>query len=293
MELQLVLDQPQVAGPLALFPVFSDAPSAPDYVPGPSAGDLIAVGERDDGAAVPELLVWNHAETPVLLVEGETLVGAKQNRTLNLSVLIAANTKTVIPVSCLEAGRWDAPKGATRSPRHAPGDLRKFKTESVNRSVARGTGRSSDQGEVWAAVDRYATRFAVESPTAALEDVHGAIDSDVQRLVRELRPVPEQRGVIVATGSTVRSLDLFDKADTLAVYWDGLMRGYAMDAIGQPATTATLADAKAFAAMLSEAQLTEASGAGLGDELHLSSHQVTGVGLRWEGAVCHLAAFAT
>jgi hypothetical protein len=36
----------------------------------------------------------------------------------------------------------------------------------------------------------------------------------------------------------------------------------------------------------------QALAAGLGDALHLSSNQVTGVGLRWEGVVCHLAAFA-
>ena len=62
-------------------------------------------------------------------------------------------------------------------------------------------------------------------------------------------------------------------------------------ALGQPLATATLADAKAFAAVLSEAQLTEVPGAGLGEELHLSSHQVAGVGLRWDGAICHLSAF--
>jgi hypothetical protein len=292
MQLQLVLDKPQLVGPLALFPVFSDAPVAPDYLPGPHAVDVLEAREREDGAAVPELLVRNLAHVPVLLVEGETLVGAKQNRTLNVSVLVAPQTKTVVPVSCLEAGRWDAPKRATRSPRHAPSMLRASKTESVNRSIARGTGRRSDQSEVWAAVDRYAARFDVDSRTAALEDVHQSIDTDVNELVRQLEPVPEQRGVIVAIGSTVRSLDLFDKPDTLAAYWDGLVRGYAMDALGQPDATATLADAKAFAAVLGEARLTEAPGAGLGVELHLRSHQVVGSGLRWDGAVCHLAAFA-
>ena len=42
----------------------------------------------------------------VLFLEGEELVGAKQNRILNTSVLIAAHTKSKIPVSCVEAGRW-------------------------------------------------------------------------------------------------------------------------------------------------------------------------------------------
>ena len=292
MELQLVLDKPHVAGPLALFPIFSDAPAAPDYLPGPRAVDLLEVSEREDGAAVPELLVRNLADAAVLLVEGETLVGTKQNRTLNVSVLVAPHHKTVIPVSCVEAGRWDAPQRAKRSPRHAPSGLRSFKTESVNRSVERGAGRHSNQGEVWAAVDSYATRFSVDSPTAALEDVHRSVHADVERLARDLEPATEQRGVLMAIGSTVRSLDLFDKPDSLAAYWDSLVRGYALDALGQPAATATFADAKAFAARLNEATLSEVPGAGLGEELHLTSSDIVATGLRWQGAVCHLAAFA-
>jgi hypothetical protein len=294
MELQLALDHPQLAGPLALFPVFSDAPAAPDYLPGPRAADVLRVTERDNGAAVPELLVGNVGKVPVLLVEGETLVGAKQNRTLNVSVLVAANAKTVVPVSCLEAGRWGKPKRATRSPRHAPSALRSAKTASVVRAAAnRGAGESrrSDQAEVWARVDGYAARFKVDSQTAALEDVHESIAPDVTRLVRDLRPAPEQRGVIVAIGSEVRSLDLFDKPDTLAAYWDGLVRGYAMDALGARRATATLADVKAFTAGLSEGRVTEAPGVGLGTELHVDSSRIVGTGLRWEGAICHFAAF--
>jgi len=55
---------------------------------------------------VPNLAVDNKGERFVLFVEGQELRGAKQNRVLNASVLIAAHTKTVIPVSCVEQGRW-------------------------------------------------------------------------------------------------------------------------------------------------------------------------------------------
>jgi hypothetical protein len=72
------------------------------------------------------------------------------------------------------------------------------------------------------------------------------------------------------------------------------VHGYAIDALVQPHTqaTATLADAKAFAALMSEARVTDVSGIGLGEELHFTSSRIAGTGLRWEGAVCHLAAFA-
>jgi len=43
---------------------------------------------------VPELLVINQGERAVLLVDGEELVGAKQNRVLNTSVLVRGKSET-------------------------------------------------------------------------------------------------------------------------------------------------------------------------------------------------------
>jgi hypothetical protein len=47
------------------------------------------------------------------LLDGEELIGAKQNRALNLTILAPAKQVIVIPVSCVEAGRWHL----RRSPR--------------------------------------------------------------------------------------------------------------------------------------------------------------------------------
>jgi hypothetical protein len=92
MSLDLLVKDPVVSGGLALFPVFSTSPAAPHYLTGPEAdaAKVVSVGELEDGATVPTLLVENHGTDAVLLVEGETLVGAQQNRTLNVSVLVGA-----------------------------------------------------------------------------------------------------------------------------------------------------------------------------------------------------------
>ena len=42
----------------------------------------------------------------VLIPEGDELVGAKQNRTVNSTALIAADSELVLSVSCVERGRW-------------------------------------------------------------------------------------------------------------------------------------------------------------------------------------------
>ena len=71
---------------------------------GPTTGVIIS--ERPD-AEVPTLVAYNPTLSPVLLMEGETVTGGRQNRVLNVSVLIPAGATIDIPVSCVEQGRWN------------------------------------------------------------------------------------------------------------------------------------------------------------------------------------------
>src|SRR5262245_45218258 len=66
----------------------------------------LVITETDTAGRVPELAVDNPLDEKVLLYDGEELVGAKQNRILNVSVLVAEQTAVHIPVSCVEEGRW-------------------------------------------------------------------------------------------------------------------------------------------------------------------------------------------
>lgn len=295
MKLDILVKDPIVRGPLALFPLFSNAAAAPAYLTGPAAevAGVLHVGERDGGAAVPELVVHNQGELAVLLLEGETVVGAKQNRTLNVSVLVPAGVRVAVPVSCVEAGRWGSARAAKRSPRHSPADLRRRNTENVAASRARGMGARGDQGSVWEGVAEYHAAFAVPSSTAALEDVYGAVEHDLRKLADGLTPLPDQRGVAVAVGGQVRGVDWFDKPSTLAAYWDGLVQGYAIDAVRASPHTAAIAAVEELLQEVERADITSEPAVGLGRDRTITGDGIAGHALEWDGAVVHLAAFAT
>src|SRR3954468_13451725 len=103
----IAIAAPDVAGALAVFPVFGPAPGL-DYVSFPEGASRgVAVHELPGGASVNDLLVVNPLDVAVLLFEGEQLRGAQQDRTVDGAVLIAGGTKVSVPVSCVERGRWD------------------------------------------------------------------------------------------------------------------------------------------------------------------------------------------
>ena len=151
------LGRPLVLGPLTLFPVFTSAVPPGRYRTGPGAvrRRTIAIQETD-GGNVPELTVVNTDHRPVLLLEGETILGNRQHRTLNVSVLVAAGQTVTVPVSCVEQGRWGASKAARRSASLAPARLRSAKLSTVQDRLTDGGRRDADQGVVWNQVAAYA-----------------------------------------------------------------------------------------------------------------------------------------
>jgi hypothetical protein len=121
MQIEIDTKNPIARGPLTLFALYSSDPAAAAYVRGPEAAaqKLFDVREHREGARVPELEIENRSDSPLLLIEGEMLLGTKQNRTLNVSVICPSRVSTIIPVSCVEAGRWDFAREGARARHHA------------------------------------------------------------------------------------------------------------------------------------------------------------------------------
>jgi hypothetical protein len=98
--------EPLTHGALTVIPLL--APGAPDpgWLTLAEAGDAVTIEEVSEAGAVPTLRLTSVADRPVLLLDGEELIGARQNRVLNTTVLVAAGARLTIPVSCVEEGRW-------------------------------------------------------------------------------------------------------------------------------------------------------------------------------------------
>ncbi len=128
------------------------------------------VTELDAAGSVPELLAKNPLDSNVLLYDGEELLGAKQNRILNVTVLVPARSETKIPVSCVEEGRWSA-----RSAHFAPSthtaypELRRRKAVQLSAAPLE---RGIAQAAVWEEVSAKADRLGVQSPTRAQADIY-------------------------------------------------------------------------------------------------------------------------
>ena len=101
---------------LAVIPLLAANPDDLGLLTLEEAGDRVLVTEVSEAGSVPFLKVANGADRPLLLLDGEELIGAKQNRILNTTVLVAPHTEVTIPVSCVEQGRWATAAASSAGP---------------------------------------------------------------------------------------------------------------------------------------------------------------------------------
>jgi hypothetical protein len=269
------------------------------------ADSTLAITEMSEGGNVPTLAVRNAGSLPVLLVSGETLVGAKQNRVLNTSLLVPANAEMPIPVSCVEKGRWSYNSrefGSSNATAHFA--LRKMQNENTTASLREWSTQPAEQrsdvtaaydakqGEVWQEISRKIKSHGAQSSTSALHDMYAQSQDQINGYMNAFNAPAEAHGFLVEINGQVVGADLFDHADTLQELWAKLVRGYVIDAYERRAQTPKSQEQPAtFLAQASEAKEELFETVGLGNDIRLATPQVSGSGLFWEQNLIHISLF--
>ncbi len=277
---------------LSVFPLFTEPGGSVDYLLSDEAiaAGSVAVEEVSEGGSVPNLLVENKGDSRVLFLEGEELRGAKQNRVLNTSVLVAAKSKINIPVSCVEQGRWRyRSRQFGHGGSHSSSKLRRYLKSSVAQSLKEGRGHTSDQMAVWGEVSRQMAAMGSSSETAAMSDTYENYKARLEEFRAQLGYVEGASGVAVAVGQQVVALDLFDKPATCRKVWDRLLTGAVMEAVevGKSDEQAGLGDVQALVTRLRGMAWEPAPAVGEGEEYRSEAGEAHASALLVEGSVVH------
>jgi hypothetical protein len=254
------------------------------------------IGEVSMAGAVPELKVYNRVSQTVLLLDGEELIGAKQNRVVNLTIMVPADTELTIPVSCVEAGRW-----RHISDTFAAADRAQFsrsrarKLAQVSYSLRESGGRHSDQTDIWNEIAAKSARMSATSPTGAMAAIYERSQTQLGEYIKAMPRLDRQVGAVFSICGQIAGVDVFDCADTFAKAAPKLIRSYAIDAMERhtagldtgPSTNAI----RAFLDEITNANVTRFKAVGLGDDLRLNSLALAGAGLKISGQIVHLVAF--
>lgn len=299
----LVLAPPQQSGRLSVHPLCRSTPPAPvDYALATEAlaDGALEVREASESGIVSRLEAQNHGGIALLLLDGEALTGAKQNRIVNLSVYLPAGETVALPVSCVEQGRW-----AYASRRFSAGRDMLFagaRSRKAARMARRRRGATSPeqafdagQAEIWDDVDIALSATATVSRSAALADGYAAREQDLDAFARPIRPVPGQVGAVFCLDGRVAGLELLETPALFGAVLEKLVRGYGLSALIAPGAGAGASPAapRPFLARIAGAEAHALPAPGRGQHLSLSAQGLAGSALEVDGRVLHLAAFST
>ena len=258
----------------------------------------VAIGELPGEASVNDLLVENPTEEKILLYEGEEVLGAQQNRTFDVSALVKEHSSLTVPVSCVEAGRWDGARHAESldaAPQAANPRVRRRKAEDARQQAIAGRPARADQSAVWQEVSSMALDHGIDSPTGASHDVFEGHRQLLDQMCGGIPLQARQLGSIAAIDGTMCVLDVVSRPDVYASLHPRLAQGYALDALATPTGSnggAEVATARGFALLATDAAIEHRrQSVGLGEEIRFASGVVSGSGLVFEDELIQLTVF--
>jgi hypothetical protein len=295
------LGEPSMHEGIGLWPVRAEVRPEPEYITLVGAQGLpgFKITEISEGGSVPTLAVVNETEKNVLLFDGEELKGAKQNRILNTSILVAAGTRLEVPVSCTESGRWrHVSREFESSGSMAYAELRKVKARAVHQSLRVREMHASNQGEVWDEIEMLHSkaRTADKSRTRAMRDAYEERRRDLGEFSRSVACQEGQCGLLVVVGDRVEGVDVVSRPEAWAQLHRRLVESHAMDYLVRKGDRDKVkaVDPEAPKRFLAEAEKAEESvheAPGMGSDHRLRFRWGYGSALRVGETVVHLALF--
>lgn len=294
---RLHLGEPQVSGPLAVYPIFGAGARLRYRSLARAVNRGAFIGEVDEHGEVNEVLVCNASNQPVLLYEGELIEGARQNRTIDQPVLVPRGVELRVPVSCVEQGRWEHGRRAARftAGRSTAGpDLRAAKRAQANLQAAAGLDARPEQGEVWRDVDAALAEFGVESMSGALTDVYTARRGDLDRVAHPITALDGQVGALVQISGTNVAFDFVSRPRAFAELLPRLADGYALQVLRWQYTAFAAPspdEAEKFLASVNSSPRAALPNPGMGDTFRPTRVGLAGCGLEAGGELIALSAF--
>ena len=295
---------------MTAFELLRPAEGGPAYITLREALErgVFTVTEVSEGGSVPELAVANKGDAPVLLLDGEELRGAKQNRVLNTTILVGPMSTIKVPVSCVEHGRWSYQEREFRESGHVMHrEMRAMNAVQVSESLKAGQRFRSDQGRIWDKVAELACELKVPSRTGAMRDVYEAKAGDLDAYLKSFGLRPRQKGILVFVDGRPAGLDFVSRETAFGALFPKLLKSYAMEAMlqaerrrqgrgrgqaGKAAAAPTADEARAFLKKAAGCDEKKYESVGLGWAYRYAAPGIVGSALAFNEHVVHMAFFS-
>lgn len=173
-------------------------------------------------STVNTLIVKNNSVTPLLLVDGEEIIGGDQNRIVNATILIAPNSEEKIPVNCTEHGRW-----AYKSEFKQSEYMANYRTRSAKEKAVR--ANMSEQQAVWDSIEDLEMSRSFSSPTQAMSESYENLKVDLDEFISNFKALDGQTGAVIIIDGEIKGFELFLNSQIYHEYHEKILKSYLID----------------------------------------------------------------
>ena len=290
----------QIHGNLALVPLLAPVNGEPDYLTLGQALELgvVSVTEVSESGSVSEIMVDNESKRKVLILDGEEMLGAKQKRIVNVTVLSPPESTVKIPVSCVEQGRWRY-KGREFSSGGGvmPAYMRRRHQETVTFYRHHRGSFESDQNQFGPGVSSMLSDMGLKSNTDAMDDLFERFEDPIRKYLEAFNLIDCQVGTVFDLGGLIMGMECFGHQATMGEYFPRLVKSYALDAMSpdivakQGFSGGRGGQAKTLLEAIGNCRAEFYPSVGLGQSVRFSGSGMTGSALIEGGSLIHLCAF--
>lgn len=196
-------------------------------------------------STVGAVLARNNSNIPLVLIDGDEIVGAKQNRIMNRSLLVPPKTTMSVSVSCTEQGRWHygrEARGYDDGINYSNGPSREFYENfdcsqyaadfSTRSSKSRNLFENIDcQSTVWDSIRNLENKTAFRSRTSALNDNYENHRAVHDNYLKHFKLEYGQSGAIFIINGQIKGFELFHNPLIYQDYHEKIFRSYIMEAM--------------------------------------------------------------
>ena len=207
LNVDIELLTPQVHENMAIIPLKTGKTYNVDLLTLEKGIELGLVNVKEcEHSQVNTLIVENRSVTPLILIDGEEVVGGDQNRIVSETLIIAPKSSMKIPVNCSEQGRWAYKKEFIHSEYIANYNTRRAKEYARRKN-------HSVQHTVW----------------SSIHESYDNLKKNHNEIVKSFEIVEGQNGVLVIVDGEIIGFEVFLNSDIYRQFHEKIIKSYLID----------------------------------------------------------------
>ena len=246
----------------------------------------LVIVQECEHSTVNTIIVANKSVVPLLLVDGEEIVGGDQNRIMDATILIAPQSEMKVPVNCTEHGRWGYVSDFKQSQ-----NIANYTTRLAKHHAYRSKGNV--QKAVWDSIDDLEVSRSFSSPTQAMSESYENAKADLNEFLNAFEVVEGQTGVAVMIDGEVKGFELFLNSEIYKEYHEKILKSYLINAEVNDNVFAI--DRGVIKSIIENAlndEFEEAKNEGLESRFEIKSEEGVGSFYTYKDELIHLSYFA-